>query len=91
MPIFEYVCKKCDHRFESIVLGRRRPKCPNCSSGKLERQVETFVQGRAGKRPRGINSADGIAHFRSLVGNLPTVPKYHTKDVTSSRQVKTSR
>jgi putative FmdB family regulatory protein len=81
MPIFEYVCKKCDHRFERVVLGRKRPKCPECASGKLERQVEAFVQGRTGKKPRGINTANGIAHLRSLVGNIPTIPKHHTKDL----------
>lgn len=81
MPIFEYVCKKCDHRFERIVLGRQRPKCPQCASGKLERQVETFIHGRTGKKARGVNTADGIAHLRALVGNIPTVSKYHTRDL----------
>jgi putative FmdB family regulatory protein len=77
MPIFEYVCRKCDHRFETIVFGRKRPKCPQCTSGKLERQVETFVQGRMAKR-RGVNTSDSIAHLRALVGNVPTIPKYQT-------------
>jgi putative FmdB family regulatory protein len=91
MPIFEYVCKKCDHRFESIVLGRKRPKCPECASGKLERQVEAFIQGRPGKKPRGVNTADSIAHLRSLVGNIPTIPKYHTKDLQPPKAAKSSR
>lgn len=77
MPIFEYVCKKCNHRFESIVLGQKKPKCPQCASGKLERQVEAFVQGRQGKKPRGVNTADSVAHLRALVGNIPTIPKQH--------------
>jgi putative FmdB family regulatory protein len=81
MPIFEYVCKKCKHRFESIVLGRKAPKCPECASGKLERQVEAFVHGRSEKKPRGVNTADSLAHTGALVGNIPTVSKYHTKDL----------
>ena len=81
MPIFEYVCKKCDHRFESIVLGRKRPQCPHCASGRLERQVETFIHGRSRKKPRGVNTADSIAHLKALVGNIPTVPKRHTGDL----------
>jgi putative FmdB family regulatory protein len=91
MPIFEYACKNCDHRFESIVLGRKRPKCPACASGKLQRQVEAFVQGRARKQARGVNTADGIAHLRALVGNVPTIPKYHTKDMPRPRAAKSSR
>jgi putative FmdB family regulatory protein len=85
MPIFEYVCKKCEHRFESIVLGRKKPVCPQCASGKLERQVEMFVQGKSGKKRRGVNTADSVAHLRALVGNIPTIPKNHTKDLAPPR------
>jgi putative FmdB family regulatory protein len=91
MPIFEYQCKTCDYRFEAIVLGRRRPKCPACSSGKLERQVEPFVQGRSRRPARGVNSAEGIAHLRALVGNVPTIPKHHTKEMPRPKQTRTSR
>lgn len=86
MPIFEYVCKKCEHRFERFIQGRQRPRCPECGSGRLERQVEPFIQGRAAKKPRGINSAAGIAHLRRLVGDIPTIPKHHTKDVHSPKR-----
>ncbi|HEY7402061.1 MAG TPA: zinc ribbon domain-containing protein [Candidatus Angelobacter sp.] len=88
MPIFEYVCKKCNHRFESIVLGRKLPKCPECASGKLERQVEMFVQGKPGKKRRGVNTADSVAHLRALVGNIPTIPKNHTKDLVPPRTLR---
>lgn len=91
MPIFEYVCKKCDHRFEIIVIGRKRPKCPHCASGKLERQVETFIQGRIRRKAGGVNSADRIAHLRALVGNVPTVPKYHVKDMHPPRAARSPR
>jgi putative FmdB family regulatory protein len=91
MPIFEYACKNCDHRFEAIVLGRRKPRCPACSSGELERQVEQFVHGRPGKQQRGVNTADGIAHLRALVGNIPTIPKYHTKDMPRPKRARSSR
>lgn len=42
MPIFEYVCEKCAHRFEAIVLGREGAACPQCSSKKLEQQISRF-------------------------------------------------
>jgi len=83
MPIFEYVCKTCHHRFERVVLGRQRPKCPECGSVKLERQVEAFTQGRPAQRPRGLNSDSVIAHARALLGNIPTIPRYQTKDLGS--------
>jgi putative FmdB family regulatory protein len=83
MPIFEYVCKKCHHRFERIVLQRQRPKCPECASMKLERQVEAFAQGRSAQTPRSLNSDSVIAHARALLGNIPTIPRYKTKGIGS--------
>ena len=83
MPIFEYVCKKCRHRFERVVLGRERPKCPECASLSLERQVELFTQGRPTQEPRGLNSDSVIAHARALLGNIPTIPRYKTKAIGS--------
>ena len=37
MPIFEYVCKKCDHKFETLVLGGKAPICEKCGALDLER------------------------------------------------------
>jgi len=83
MPIYEYVCKKCHHRFEQIVLRQERPKCPQCASVRLERQVEAFAQGRPGEKTRGLNTDSVIAHARALVGNIPTIPRYQTTGLGS--------
>ena len=34
MPIFEYTCKNCSFRFESLTLGTKKTvlKCPSCGS-----------------------------------------------------------
>ena len=42
MPLFEYQCKTCGHRFEALVLGSRQPQCPRCESLDLEKQFSTF-------------------------------------------------
>lgn len=42
MPIFEYICEKCSHRFEAIVLGSERATCPECRSKKLQQQISRF-------------------------------------------------
>jgi putative FmdB family regulatory protein len=48
MPIFEYVCRACDHHFEAIVMGPKAPKCPNCDSKRLDQQLSRFaVQGKS--------------------------------------------
>lgn len=46
MPLFEYQCASCDHRFEALVLGGRRPDaCPRCHGANLEKLVSTFGVG----------------------------------------------
>ena len=43
MPIFEYICKDCDHSFEALVFGNERAQCPKCHSKKLAAQLSTFA------------------------------------------------
>lgn len=37
MPLYEYACQKCEHTFETLVLGDESVECPQCQSQKLER------------------------------------------------------
>jgi putative FmdB family regulatory protein len=83
MPIFEYICKRCNHRFETLVMSTERPKCPRCTSVKLERQVEMFSHGSGGEKVRGLNTDNVIAHQRALIGNIPTIPRYKTSGISS--------
>jgi putative FmdB family regulatory protein len=43
MPIFEYVCKECQHQFEALVYGNQKAACPKCESKKLEPQLSVFA------------------------------------------------
>ena len=43
MPIFEYLCKTCEHRFEAIVNGSTVVECPSCASQRLEKQLSVFA------------------------------------------------
>ena len=43
MPIFEYICKDCDHEFETIVFGRDKAECPKCHSRHLAPQLSVFA------------------------------------------------
>jgi putative FmdB family regulatory protein len=43
MPIFEYVCKECEHEFEALVFGQQKAACPKCQSKKLEPQLSVFA------------------------------------------------
>ena len=43
MPIFEYICKECQHEFEALVFGKDKAECPKCHSQKLEPQLSVFA------------------------------------------------
>jgi putative FmdB family regulatory protein len=43
MPIFEYICKECDHHFEALVYGKEKAACPKCHTKKLEPQLSVFA------------------------------------------------
>jgi len=52
MPIFEYICQQCDHRFEAIVLGKQKASCPKCESKRLSQQFSSFsVGGEKAEQP----------------------------------------
>lgn len=57
MPIFEYICQKCNHEFEALVLGKDKAACPKCQSKKLAPQLSVFAvsakSGGAPARPAG--------------------------------------
>jgi putative FmdB family regulatory protein len=45
MPLFDYACRDCGHRFEALVQGRRRPSCPECDGRRLDKQLSAFAVG----------------------------------------------
>ncbi|MBI4575776.1 MAG: zinc ribbon domain-containing protein [Planctomycetes bacterium] len=51
MPIYEYDCRSCNHRFETLVREGDRPRCPSCGGGRLAKRLSTFaVEARDGRR-----------------------------------------
>ncbi len=43
MPIFDFRCVQCGHRFEELVRSDQAPACPNCSAGNAEREFPLSV------------------------------------------------
>jgi putative FmdB family regulatory protein len=48
MPIYEYRCESCAHRFETLVRGSEQPACPTCGSQTLARELSTFAVSTGG-------------------------------------------
>ncbi len=49
MPIFEYVCRECNHRFEQLIQGSAEATCPRCNATKPEKQFSAFGVGATSK------------------------------------------
>jgi len=48
MPLFEYNCKTCDHRFEWLTRGAATPECPSCHGSNLEKRQSVFAARTSG-------------------------------------------
>ena len=52
MPLYEYACAECGHRFEILQRlgdGSDGLDCPVCGAERLEKQCSTFASGSDGK------------------------------------------
>lgn len=56
MPIYEYACKQCDRRFETLVRDAEAPECPSCHGRELERQLSVFAAHTASAAPKAFAS-----------------------------------
>jgi len=50
MPLFEYICRDCQHQFETLVTRERQPACPSCQGQHLEKQLSVFAVSAKGGR-----------------------------------------
>ncbi len=57
MPIYEYVCEKCNTEFEELVTGGKKPCCPACKSDELRRKL-SVPSSPHGKAPANCAAAD---------------------------------
>ena len=57
MPIHEYACRTCHHRFETLVRASDTPHCPSCQGADLERLISMFAVNSEGSRTLSLNAA----------------------------------
>jgi putative FmdB family regulatory protein len=63
MPLYEYRCRDCGHRFEILQRlgeGAAGLICPHCTADALDKQFSTFAPlAAAGANPGNIGDAGG--------------------------------
>ncbi len=52
MPIYEFMCPKCGHVFETLVaMGRENETtCPKCGAAEVKKMLSSFGIGGGGSR-----------------------------------------
>ena len=47
MPIYDYLCLKCNKVFTETIslaeIGKKEPACPKCKSKKVKKQITPFL------------------------------------------------
>jgi len=58
MPLHDFQCARCNHRFEELVKQGERPACPACGAAKATR-LESFsaAVSTEGSRKRALDGA----------------------------------
>ena len=52
MPIYEYVCMKCEAHFEELVrMNDDGVRCPECSATNVVKQLSVFATVGGGDQP----------------------------------------
>jgi putative FmdB family regulatory protein len=67
MPIYEYICQKCQHPFERLVFADTAVACPECGSQTVDKQFSTFAVGAHAHKESPCESA-GLC---GTCGNTP--------------------
>lgn len=58
MPIYEYLCKQCGHRFEYLLLSTSSAaECPSCHKQDLTQLVSLCAMSSENTREASFNSA----------------------------------
>ncbi len=71
MPMFDFLCPKCQHQFEELVFGDEKAVCPNCGEKEIERMVSAPSPLKTGAFPYKV----GPVHSRvSMQSNLTKPP-----------------
>ena len=54
MPVFEFLCERCQHEFEELLLRRDEvAQCPNCGGDKTKKLLSAFAVTGSARRTGG--------------------------------------
>jgi putative FmdB family regulatory protein len=48
MPLFDFVCKDCETKYEDLIRGSETSACPACESERVDRLLPVFAVNTGG-------------------------------------------
>lgn len=61
MPIYDFKCRGCGHKFEELVRLGETPDCPLCNGSDLERLISIPAVSTDTTRKRSLRNARRVA------------------------------
>lgn len=75
MPIYEYRCEPCGHRFEAFLMSSAdQAECPQCQSTQLNKLMSTFASSVPGGYKATQMAASGAASSSASSEAAPSAP-----------------
>ena len=68
MPIYEYACRDCGHKFEALVRSDTVPECSACHSTELEKLLSVFATTATSSAPVLPSGCGGCPHAGNAGG-----------------------
>jgi putative FmdB family regulatory protein len=60
MPLYEYRCEPCGHRFETLIRSSRDvPRCPLCGNVEVAKQFSVPAAAQAGAKASSLPAFEG--------------------------------
>jgi putative FmdB family regulatory protein len=60
MPIYEFHCEPCDHRFETLIRSAQdAPKCPKCGNLEVAKEFSVPAAAQGGAKSSSLPAFDG--------------------------------
>ena len=74
MPIYEYVCRSCEHEFEELsrtMSDEKVRRCPACRSTSVERRLSVFAARQGTSSPADLPGGGPCAACDESNGSCP--------------------
>ena len=77
MPVYEYQCNACDHKFELLQSVNARPEetsCPQCNEVNAQRLMSAFVSQIKGDHKPGFSEMKAYDMYNERMDKFKKLP-----------------